>query len=39
MKERGIKCYHKPWNRRDIRFCPICGRKLYGYEDTERCEE
>lgn len=21
---------------RDIRFCPICGRKLYGYEDTER---
>ena len=21
---------------RDIRFCPICGRELYGYEDEER---
>lgn len=21
---------------RNIRFCPICGRKLYSYEDVER---
>ena len=21
---------------RDIRFCPICGRELYGYENEER---
>ena len=24
---------------RDIRFCPICGRKLYSYEDVERREK
>lgn len=23
---------------KDIRFCPICGRELYGYEDEERRE-